>query len=122
MLEAKVAITEASAKPAEKHIHVLLKTNALCRKIAGVIGTSCKSGKDRTAMGVTLDATSHLVSTFGAQDGKEVCQTLRMYGVRRMNVYANTGQAMYAFGPLDRLALPACYSPPAQTCSGTVNT
>lgn len=122
MQEARAAVVDGGQKPNDKHIHVLLKTNALCRHMAGVVGNMCKSGKDRTSMGVTLDESAHLVSSAGAVDGKEVCQTLRTYGARRMNVYANTGQCMYAFGPLDRLALPACYAPPAQTCSGTVNT
>lgn len=122
MQDARIAVIEGGQKPNDKHIHVLLKTNALCRYMAGVVGNMCKSGKDRTSMGVTLDETAHLVKSAGAVDGKEVCQTLRTYGARRMNVYANTGQCMYAFGPLDRLALPSCYTPPLQTCSGNVNT
>ncbi len=78
-------------------------------------------GKDRTAMGVTLSIARDLVEECDVVGGKQVCATLRQYGVRRMNVYANTGQSMYAFGQLDRLALPACFNPPSQTCSGNVN-
>ncbi len=46
---------------------------------------------------------------------------MRFQGVRRMNVYANTGQAMFAFNQIQRIALPNCYRPPPGCHSGSVN-
>ena len=47
-------------------------------------------------------------------------QALREKGGRRMNVWANTGQSMFAFNSLQRSYLPACYRPPAHTYSANV--
>jgi hypothetical protein len=78
-------------------------------------------GKDRTSMGVTLETARSLVEELGVTGGLEKCQIMRIHGVRRMNVYANTGQCMFAFNSLQRLAIPICYRPPSNTCSGNVN-
>ena len=122
--EASDAVEVAANKPTDKHVHVLLKTNHLCRALGGIMGVFCKSGKDRTAMGVTLDMTHSLIEDSDVQvsQGMNICQLLRQYGVRRMTVYANTGQSLYAFGQLDRMTLPACFNPPTSICSGAVNT
>ncbi len=72
-------------------------------------------------MGVTLENTRSLVEDVGVLNGQEVCQLMRFQGVRRMNVYANTGQAMFAFNHIQRLALPPCYRPPTGCHSGNVN-
>lgn len=69
-------------------------------------------------MGVTLENTRSLVEDLGALHGQEVCQLMRLQGARRMNVYANTGQAMFAFSNMQRLALPACYRPPPGSHAG----
>lgn len=121
MQEAEVAVELACNRPSDIHVHVLLKTSAICRHLAGTIAVFCKSGKDRTAMGVTLDMTRCLVEAEGVLAGKAFCNVLRVHGCRRMNVYANTGQPMYAFGTLDRRALPNCYVPPANICNGNVH-
>ncbi len=71
-------------------------------------------------MGVTLENTRSLVEDIGAQCGQEICSTMRQQGVRRMNVYANTGQSMYAFNQIQRLSLPVCYRPPPGSHSGNV--
>ena len=72
-------------------------------------------------MGVTLEPARAMVEDLGANDGSEICSVMRIHGVRRMNVYANTGQPMFAFNSFQRMALPACYRPPGNTCSGSVN-
>lgn len=63
-------------------------------------------------MGVTLENTRALVENVGVLHGQEVCQLMRFQGVRRMNVYANTGQGMFAFSNIQRMSLPTCYRPP----------
>lgn len=115
------AITKSEISMREKHVLVLLRSSDLCRFMGGSVAILCKSGKDRTAMGVTLDITKALVEELNVVDGKEVCNILRGSGVRRMNVYANTAQPMYAFNDIQRLALPVCYRPPSNTYSGSVN-
>jgi hypothetical protein len=119
--EAKDAIKNAAALTGEKHVLVLYKTSALCRYMGGTVGILCKSGKDRTGMGTTLELTRVLVECFGAIDGPEICSVLRSYGVRRMNVFANTGQTMFAFNGLQRSLLPTCYKPPAGTFNSKVD-
>ncbi len=71
-------------------------------------------------MGVTLEESRFLVDDCHATDGVEVLRLLRKHGVRRMNVYANTGQSMYAFNDFQHSMLPECYKPPTGTHSGNV--
>ena len=71
-------------------------------------------------MGATLEITRSLVEELGILESEESCQTMRMQGVRRMNVYANTGQPMFAFNQIQRIALPNCYRPPPGAFSGNV--
>jgi hypothetical protein len=115
------AVRVAAQSPSDKHCHVLLAIGHLTREMGGTVGILCKSGKDRTSQGVTLEITRGLVEDLGVTGGMDKCHTLRTFGARRMNVYANTGQSMYAFNSLQRLALPTCYRPPSNTCSGKVN-
>ena len=79
-------------------------------------------GKDRTSMGVTLEQAKMLAESTGVIEGKEACLAMRKHGVRRMNVYANTGQAMYAFNKFQHQLLPVCYRPPTGTFTGKVAT
>ncbi len=72
-------------------------------------------------MGVTLDQGKILCEEADVSDHPGCIQIMRKYGVRRMNVYANTGQSMYAFNSIQRLALPTCYRPPLGTFTGKVN-
>jgi inositol polyphosphate-4-phosphatase len=115
------ALRIAEKSPGDKHVHVLMKFSALCREMGGVMGILCKSGKDRTGMGVTLDIARGLVEDLGVTNGKEACSLLRTHGVRRINVFANTGQSLFAFNDIQRMALPVCFRPPHSTYSGKVN-
>lgn len=119
--EASSAILRAAASTGEKHVLVLYKTSALCRHMGGTVSILCKSGKDRTGMGTTLELTRVLVEVFGVIDGPDVCSMLRTFGARRMNVYANTGQPMFAFNGIQRSLLPVCYRPPAGTFNSKVD-
>ena len=74
-------------------------------------------------MSVSLEQVRHLSDRWGAvSDGKEVCRIMRRHGARRMNVWANTGQSLYAFNSIQRQMLPTCYAPPFGTFSGSVAT
>ena len=42
--EAVESVERAATVPNDKHVHVLLRLSALCRKMGGIIGILCKSG------------------------------------------------------------------------------
>lgn len=119
--EAKDAIEAAMGNQMEKHVYVLVKTSVLCKELAGVYGILCKSGKDRTSMSSTLEIARALTEDLGVSNGVDVCHLLRNHGVRRMNVWANTGQPFFAFNNIQVRYLPDVYKPPAGTFSGSVN-
>ena len=121
LVEAREAIARSAASPYEKNVNVLLATSKIAREIGGVVCILCKSGKDRTAMGVTLEQARYISEEAGVVDGFEACQLMRKHGVRRMNVYANTGQSCYAFNNIQSSLLPKCFRPPCGTNSGSVN-
>jgi hypothetical protein len=107
----------------EKNVNVLLKASRLSRHICGNMSILCKSGKDRTSMCVTLEEARQLVEgEIDAVGGQEIARVLRRHGVRRMNVWANTGQPMYAFNGIQCQLLPQCFRPPPGTFSGNVQT
>jgi hypothetical protein len=122
LTQVEESIQHSMETPYEKHVDVLLRTSSLCRAMGGPVGILCKSGKDRTSMGVTLENTRSLVEDIGILNGKDCCDLMRLQGVRRMNVYANTGQSMFAFNQIQRRALPPCYRPPPNTFAGNVVT
>lgn len=105
-----------------KNVHLLLFTSDLCRALVGVQAICCKSGKDRTAMGVTLEETRLLAHNYDAVRGCELCQIMRRRGARRKNVFANTGQCAYAFHELQQPLMPVCYRAPIGISNGTVAT
>jgi hypothetical protein len=115
-------LSSSTRNPTEKNVGVLLNSSSLCRLVGGSLGILCKSGKDRTSMGVTLEQSRVLSDLVGLEDGYEACRSMRKYGVRRMNVYANTGQSCYAFNNFQQQLLPKCYRPPGGTYTGNVAT
>lgn len=114
------SIIQSSLNPYDKHVDILNKSLIIGRQITSIISIMCKSGKDRTSMSVTLDTTRVMMEELGVLNGIEVTMLIRLYGVRRMNVYANTGQSMFAFNTLQRRALPVCYRPPHGCYAGNV--
>jgi hypothetical protein len=118
--EAEEAVTNASKSPSEKHVDVILKLNRLVRRIASTHGILCKSGKDRTGVGVTLEAARIIAEDIGVMGGSAIVQLLRLHGVRKMNVWANTGQDKFAFNTIQKMNLPPCYQPPAGTHAGSI--
>ena len=121
LVDAREAIDRAASSPYEKNVNVLFTTAKMAREMGGIVCILCKSGKDRTSMGVTLEQARWIAEDAGVVDGFEACQLMRKHGVRRMNVYANTGQSMYAFNSFQASLLPKCFRPPHGTNSGSVN-
>ena len=91
-----------------------------CRHLCGTVGILCKSGKDRTGMSSTLELVRCLMEEVTLIEPDLAVHALRETGGRRMNVWANTGQGMFAFNSLQRSCLPECYRPPVHTYSANV--
>lgn len=98
--------------------HELLWLAADCvRALGGGRVSCCKSGKDRTAQAVTLEATRTLAKASGLRRSSEqaLANLMREFGVRRANVWKNTGTFAYAFNALQVKSLPLPYRPPQGT-------
>ena len=104
-----------------KNVDILLSLSEISRVMCGTNAILCKSGKDRTSMASTLENSKDISERLGVMYGEDICETFRMQGCRRMNVYANTGQSFYAFNKLQIKTFPTCYKPPDNSHSKNVN-
>jgi inositol polyphosphate-4-phosphatase len=120
--KAQATVNDSCVFSNEKNVNVLLKTSDLCRFMNGTHGVMCKSGKDRSSMAVTLEQARYLCSQHGVVGGKKSCEIMRRHGVRRYNVWANTGQKNFAFNGFNHTSLPKCMKPPPGCYSGSVQT
>ncbi|CAI5739841.1 unnamed protein product [Hyaloperonospora brassicae] len=105
----------SSTSQYKKNVALLMDSSDFCRALGGARVTCCKSGKDRTAMSVTLEQTRLLRSELHASQGAALCANMRLYGVRRRNVFMNTRADKFAFNEVQRKMLPECYKPPGGT-------
>lgn len=119
---AETTINDSCVFGHEKNVNVLLKTSDLCRFMNGAHSVMCKSGKDRSSMAITLEQSRYLCSHHGVVSGKKSVEIMRKHGVRRHNVWANTGQRDFAFNGINYTSLPRCYRPPNGSYSGSVHT
>ncbi|ETM99134.1 hypothetical protein PPTG_18989 [Phytophthora nicotianae INRA-310] len=96
----------------KKYVNILIASSDICRRLGAGRTTCCKSGKDRTAMSVTLETSRLLVEHFHVKQGVHLCNAMRERGVRRVNVLANTGKTKFAFNSFQLKYIPDCYKPP----------
>ncbi|EGZ20506.1 hypothetical protein PHYSODRAFT_354313 [Phytophthora sojae] len=96
----------------KKFVNILITSSDICRRLGAGRTTCCKSGKDRTAMSVTLETSRLLVDHFHVRQGVHLCNAMRERGVRRVNVLANTGKTKFAFNSFQLKYIPDCYKPP----------
>lgn len=103
----------------KKEFGILAAAADCSRLLGGGRVIMCKSGKDRTAQAVTLE-TSRLLGMGGLKSDAQLMTTnlMREFGVRRGNVFKNTGSLQYAFNALQAQALPPSYRPPPSTLTG----
>ena len=109
---------DAAADP--KNVELLHATALLSRLLGGGRLIMCKSGKDRTAMAVTLEHARLLESEHGVDsEGATRClEATRRHGVRRENVRRNVCKRTYAFNWVQQRMLPAAYRPPLGSAKG----
>ncbi|OQR98330.1 inositol-3,4-bisphosphate 4-phosphatase [Achlya hypogyna] len=117
LLEAE---TKASAT---KNTRLLLEASDIVRGLNGGRVTFCKSGKDRTAMSVTLDQMRTVYATSSQTRDvealvKPVANVMRAYGARIDIAEKNIGLPKYSFNALQRKMLPKMYRPPLESIQG----
>lgn len=119
-----------------KNTCILLHASDAVRSLNGGRVTYCKSGKDRTAMSVTLEQARLLVQrkrhvleeieSGGASESgpleevKSVANTMREFGVRMEIAKKNVGRYTYSFNSIQRKLLPEIYRPPMSTIQDIV--
>lgn len=105
-------LNERTENVQKKSVNILIASSDICRRLGAGRTTCCKSGKDRTAMSVTLETSRLLVDHFHVKQGVHLCNAMRERGVRRINVLANTGKTKFAFNSFQLKYIPDCYKPP----------
>eukprot|EP00056_Hartaetosiga_gracilis_P012632 m.202152 g.202152 ORF g.202152 m.202152 type:complete len:1333 (-) comp13719_c1_seq6:1622-5620(-) len=82
-----------------KTLNLLLSMQTITKAVNGLTVISCKSGKDRTAMLVTLHQVCELVREHNLPFNKlrDILDNMRTAGVRMENLLKNTGKAKFAF-------------------------
>lgn len=113
-LRAELAATAAGKI---QNVAVLRLAETAVRRMKGLRVTCCKSAKDRTGMGVTLEQARILSEDFdlAAAEFDRALDCMRSQGTRRENTFKNVGVRKFAFNRLQLMAFPAQYRPPAGT-------
>jgi hypothetical protein len=106
--------------PDAKNVQLLHVAAALTRLMDGGRVTVCKSGKDRTAMSLTLEHALLLQREHGLGEAgtADALATMRRHGVRRENVRQNTSRRVFAFNWVQQKMLPDAYRPPDGSAKG----
>lgn len=96
-----------------KNVKILHIAQDITRAFGGLRVTSCKSAKDRTGMGVTLEQARVLQQEFHLQGNlQNVLDVMRSEGTRLDNTMKNIGRRKFAFNLPQIMALPPQYRPP----------
>lgn len=98
----------------QKNVDILQISSSLSRDMNGSRIISCKSGKDRTGMSVTLEQCKILLQKHSLKKSsfQQALDTMRGSGTRLINTEKNIGQRCYAFNKFQRILLPPEYRPP----------
>ncbi|KAK0420803.1 hypothetical protein QR680_014899 [Steinernema hermaphroditum] len=103
--------------PSNKNMQIFRWVMTLNVAIGGVSAISCKSGKDRTSMAVTLEEGRLIKETCGLPSGQinDMIVCLRRNGVRLENCRKNIGKPIFSFSPFQMHFIPKELRPPAGT-------
>lgn len=103
--------------PSRKNISIFYRVMDVTRTLNAIRILGCKSGKDRTSMGITLEE-GRFVKEHCSVSGDQLLQTiesLRRNGVRLENCRKNIGKSLYSFSPFQMHFLPKEFRPPTGT-------
>lgn len=105
-----------------KNVELIQEAERVCLSLNGLRVTFCKSGKDRTGMGVTLEQSRILGEKFqcGNSQARIIrdAQTMREYGCRVMIADKNIGRRVYSINSLQAQFIPLLYRPPVRVQEG----
>ncbi|RHY41840.1 hypothetical protein DYB34_012487 [Aphanomyces astaci] len=139
LLDPLMAVVQ-SENAAAKNTRILLEASDVVgpsvRRLRGGRVTYCKSGKDRTAMSVTLEQARllfkrvsgvnplHLLGAteqlnIGAEE-LHAANIMREFGIRIEIANKNVGRYKYSFNAIQRKMLPDIYRPPMSTIQDIV--
>ncbi|CAF2334020.1 unnamed protein product [Rotaria sp. Silwood2] len=101
--------TVYSNKP--KNVDIFPLAEKICRRAYGMRVTGCKSAKDRTSMGFTLEQGQLLVNNHNIDrhDLQDILNQFRRNGTSIENALANTGAKAYAFSYIQLRTFPEYY-------------
>ncbi|GMT20191.1 hypothetical protein PFISCL1PPCAC_11488, partial [Pristionchus fissidentatus] len=111
-------------EPSRKNMLLYEWAMAAATALEGELVVSCKSGKDRTAMGVTLEQGRLMrqASGLNATQAAEVVDALRKSGARREVCRKNIDKAAYSFSAFQMHFLPKSFRPPSGTFAHGLST
>eukprot|EP00117_Sycon_ciliatum_P003060 scpid24235/ scgid8013/ Type I inositol 3,4-bisphosphate 4-phosphatase; Inositol polyphosphate 4-phosphatase type I len=100
-----------------RNIDILTLSGRICRVMHGLRLTSCKSGKDRTAMSCTLEEVMLMKKELclAPDNFEQALDVIRRRGTRLINTYKNIGERRYAFSHMQLKVFPKYFRPPEGT-------
>ncbi|OQR81409.1 inositol-3,4-bisphosphate 4-phosphatase [Thraustotheca clavata] len=134
LLDPLMAVVQAENASA-KNTRILLEASDVVRRMNGGRVTYCKSGKDRTAMSVTLEQSRLLFKRQGtlnpflavhsspeivSAEELAAANLMREFGIRIEIAKKNVGRYKYSFNSIQRKLLPEIYRPPSSTIQDMV--
>ncbi|CAF0704911.1 unnamed protein product [Brachionus calyciflorus] len=110
--------TKKSLFEDSRPVELLHKVAETTRLMNGFRVTNCKSGKDRSGVGVSLEQCLLLLRNHNLENSmtQEVLDDFRRNGTRMDILKKNVGNAKYAFNKLRYFLLPQLYRPPIELC------
>lgn len=101
----------------KKDVRIHEYSQRIVRELYGVRFEQCKSAKDRTSMGVSLEQARILRDGYCLPDEifEESLDKIRRDGLGLVRCYKNIGKHCYAFNPLQLSTFPRIMKPPNGT-------
>ncbi|XP_064638095.1 inositol polyphosphate-4-phosphatase type I A-like isoform X3 [Lineus longissimus] len=115
LTERMSALKQSVALKKSRNTAILHISDEIARMIRAFRFTCCKSSRDRTSMGITLEQTMILQREhqLAQKVFMRALDCFRTDGVRRANAIKNTGKRHYDFATMRVMALPTLYKPPS---------